>query len=335
MLNTNNAQTKSFWKRPEGVTGTIFLVALAILAFVFWGTIVGWVALVLQNTLTAILSLVGIGIVLYVLLDPQMRTLVWYMYKSAMRWITGLFVQIDPIGILENYVAYLYKNLSEMDNHIAKLKGQMAKMKAVMDKNKAEMGEAMRVAEVAKKQGKMELVTINTRQFGRLKEANERYDVLFKKMEVLYKVLSKIHKNSGYLIQDIENEVRLRKQEREAIQAGHSAMRRAMGIIKGDPDKKMVFDMAMESIVDDVSTKIGEMERFIEVSGSFIDSVDLQNGVYEQDGLALLEKMEKDGGLSFLLADIESSTPASNQAAANKDKGKDIGSVSDYSDLFN
>jgi hypothetical protein len=91
----------------------------------------------------------------------------------------------------------------------------------------------------------------------------------------------------------------MKKQERAAIRAGYSAMRHAMSIINGDTDKKMMFDMAMEAIIDDISMKVGEMERFLEVSASFIDSIDLQNGIYEQKGLELLEKMEKDG-LSFL-----------------------------------
>ena len=182
----------------------------------------------------------------------------------------------------------------------------------------------------AKKRGKRELVAVNTRQYGRLKESNKRYNNLLGKMELLYKVLSKIHTNSKYLILDTENEVRMRKQEFKAIKAGHSAMRRAMSIIQGDPDKKMMFDMATEAIVEDVHGKIGEMERFIEISGSFIDSVDLQNGVYEQDGLELLEKMEKEG-VSFLLGEPPKNVPGLEEEVSVT---KDIGDISDYSNLF-
>ena len=34
------------------------------------------------------------------------------------------------------------------------------------------------------------------------------------------------------------------------------------------------------------------MERFMEMSTSFMDSVDLQNGVFEEEGLKMLEKFE-------------------------------------------
>ncbi|NJK98720.1 MAG: hypothetical protein HC905_30780 [Bacteroidales bacterium] len=217
-----------------------------------------------------------------------------------MRAITGLFVNIDPIGILETYIESLHKNLEEMDGHIGKLKGQIQKLKQIIDKNNDEMKESLLMAEQAKKANNKDMVVINTRQYGRLEESNKRFNELLTKMEILYRVLAKMYDNSGYLIKDIENEVRIKKQEREAIRSGYSAMKRAMSIIKGDPDKKMMFDQAMDAIVDDISSKIGEMERFMEVSSTFIDSIDLQNGVYEQKGMELLEKMEKEG-ISLLL----------------------------------
>jgi len=323
---------KTFWQRPEGKLGALFLIAGVILLIVFAVPVFAFIISLLQNIITTIALILVLGLMLYVLFDKKFRTLAWYMYKSFMRWVTGIFVQIDPIKILETYIEYLYKNLQQMNVHIAKLKGQVAKLRTVIQKNKKEMEQNLKMAEQAKKKKDMELVAINTRQYGRLKESNERYGALLGKMELLYKVLAKIHKNSGYLIKDTENEVRMRKQEYKAIKAGHNAMKRAMSIIQGDPDKKMMFDMATEAVVEDVHNKIGEMERFIEISGSFIDSVDLQNGIYEQEGLELLEKMEKEG-VSFLLGDTPGDIPGL-EKEKDVDLEADIGNISNYSNLF-
>jgi len=337
MMDADSKQKiRTFWQRPEGKLGAFVLIVLAIIGIIYSAAIFAFVIAMLQNLITTIALFVVVAIMLYVIFDPKVRNLIWYMYKSFIRWITGLFVQIDPIRILETYVEYLYNNLREMNTHISTLKGQISKLQAVIDTNKKEMEQALRMAEQAKKQNNMELVTINTRQFGRLQETNARYQTLLGKIELLYKVLSKIHKNSGYLIKDTENEVRMRKQEMIAIKAGHSAMKRAMSIIQGDPDKKMIFDMATEAVVDDVHNKIGEMERFIEISGSFIDSVDLQNGVYEQKGIELLEKMEKEG-VSFLLGEPPTNIPGmekEKEIQTEIEVEKEIGNISDYSDLF-
>ena len=61
-----------------------------------------------------------------------------------------------------------------------------------------------------------------------------------------------------------------------------------------------MFDMALEAIADDVSSKVGEMERFMDMSTKFMDGIDLQNGVFEQEGMEMLEKWENEG-VSMLL----------------------------------
>lgn len=299
LMNTSGT-SKSFWQRPEGVTGFIFLAGGIIGGGYLLYILLPYIVSILHNTIHAIILFVVLGALLYVLLDPKFRNLVWFLYKSIMRSITTLFVNIDPIGILETYIESLHKNLQEMNLHISKLQGQIQKIKTIISKNESEMQDSLQLAEQAKKKDNMDVVVINTRQYGRLEESNKRFKELLAKMEILYRVLSKMYDNSGYLIKDIENEVRIKKQEREAIKSGYSAMKRAMSIVNGDPDKKMMFDQAMEAIVDDISNKIGEMERFMEVSSTFIESIDLQNGVYEQKGLELLEKMEKQG-ISLLL----------------------------------
>lgn len=55
-----------------------------------------------SNTLYLAGILAALAAVIYMVLDPKMRNLIWYMYKSIMRTITGWFVQIDPIGILKS-----------------------------------------------------------------------------------------------------------------------------------------------------------------------------------------------------------------------------------------
>jgi hypothetical protein len=55
----------------------------------------------LSNTIGIVALLAVLGLIIYMVLDPKWRTLVSYMYKSVMRWVTGIFVTIDPIGILK------------------------------------------------------------------------------------------------------------------------------------------------------------------------------------------------------------------------------------------
>lgn len=331
---------KNFWSKPEGKTGMLFLGALGVGALYFLYKILPYLISIVQNTLYLGVLLAVLGVVLYMAFDPKVRTLISYMYKSIMRWITGIFVEIDPIAILKNYVDDLKNNLKKMDGQIANLKGQMMKLKNMITENNQTISDNLKMASHAKENDKKAIMILKSRKAGRLQESNLKLDGLYKKMEILYRVLTKMYENSQILIEDVEDQVVVKEQERKAIRASHSAMKSAMNIISGNTDKKMMFDMAMEHITEDVSMKIGEMERFMEVSGNFMDSVDLQNGIFEEEGLELLEKWEKEG-VSLILGDekdllLHKANNSQDEIdldapIATKPKGQS----NQYSDLFN
>ncbi|MFZ1848786.1 MAG: hypothetical protein WAU12_17850 [Saprospiraceae bacterium] len=296
---------KTFWQRPEGKTGTI--IGLGILAggAVLLYKILPFLITLASNTLYLAGILLVLGALIYMVLDPKMRNLIWYMYKSVMRWITGIFVQIDPIGILKSYVESLKGNLGKMDQQISKLRGQMHKLQEVILNNKKQIQSNLSMASEAQERNKESMMILKSRQAGRLTDSNLKLEDLYKKMEVLYRVLTKMYENSEIMMEDITDQVAVKEQERSAIRASHSAMKSAMSIISGDKDQRAMFDQALEAIADDVSAKVGEMERFMEVSSNFMDSVDLQNGVFEEEGMKMLEKWETEG-VSLLLGNEKS-----------------------------
>ena len=299
-MENTDFKPKSFWSRPEGTTGALFLLGIVggagFLLFKYSAAIL----LALGQTLGIVVTLLIIGALIYMVLDPKMRTLVSYMYKSMMRWITGIFVTIDPIGILKNYIDDLKDNLKKMSSQIGSLKGQMRKLKTIVGDNNREIEKQMAIARKAKQLADQKSMMLASRKAARLKESNGKYTALHSKMSVLYKVLSKMYTNSEILLEDTVDQVKVKEQERKAIRASHSAMSSAMSIIKGDSDKRAMFDQAMEVIADDVSNKVGEMERFMEMSSDFMNSVDLQNGVFEEQGLKMLEEYEKKSTLLLL-----------------------------------
>lgn len=294
----NMGKEKTFWQRPEGITGLLFLAAIVAGGGYLLSTI-NWAA-ILANTLYLAGTLAVVGIVAYMVLDPKMRALVGYAYKSFMRGLTGMFVTLDPIGILKSYVEDLAENLGKMRSQIGKIKGQIRHLTTLMQENSAEITTQMKIASAAKAKGMEKQMVLSSRKAARLKESNAKYQALTQRMEVMYRILNKMHDNSEILLEDTKDQVKLKEQERKAIRASHSAMQSAMSVISGDPDKRAMFDMAMEAVAEDVASKVGEMERFMEMSASFMDSVDLQNGIFEEEGLGMLEKWEKESTLMLL-----------------------------------
>jgi predicted nucleic acid-binding Zn-ribbon protein len=329
---------KSFWKRPEGITGTLFMAALVLGGGYLLYTFMPILLTLASNILYLSAMLVALGALLYVVLDPKMRNLIWYGYKSAMRWITGVFVNLDPIGILKTYVEDLENNLGKMRKQIGILRGQMRKLQTLMEDNNKEIDQNMKLAGAARDKGMDQQMLLSSRKAARLQESNSKYQALLQKMELLNRILVKMHDNSEILLEDTRDQVQLKEQERKAIRTSHSAMRSAMSVISGDPDKRAMFDMAMEAVADDVANKVGEMERFMEMSANFMNSIDLQNGVFEEQGMQMLEKWEKESTL-MLLNDTKKSSSSSdildlNSLPVSRAEQQKQGGNSQYDNFF-
>ncbi len=299
-LDNNDFKPKTFWQKPEGKTGALFLVGVAAVAGYFLFTAGAAVLTFLTTTIGIVISLLVLGAIIYMALDPKVRAVVGYMYKSIMRKITGIFVTIDPIGILKNYISDLEDNLQKMSKQIGSLRGQMRKIKDLISSNTDDIKQNLLIAKKAKEQGNSSALTLATRKAARLKESNSKYAVLHKRMTILHKVLTKMYANSEILLEDTKDQVKVKEVEYRAIKTSHSAMKSAMNIISGDKDKRAMFDQAMEHIADDVANKVGEMEQFMEMSSSFMDSIDLQSGVFEEQGLKMLEEYEKRSSLLLM-----------------------------------
>lgn len=332
-----NFKEKTFWQRPEGITGIISMILLLgggawILSIIGPALIAGTIA-----GIKLIALLVAFAAIVYILLDSRLRNLIWYMYKSVMRGITGMFVKIDPIGILKSFVEDLEDNLQKMSKQIGILKGQIRKISTLMEENETEIQKNLQLASVAKKQDNESQVILATRKAARMQDTNEKYQALHTKMEVLYRILDKMYKNSEILLEDTKDQVKMKEQERKMIRTSHSAMKSAMSVISGDPDKRAMFDMALENIADDVASKVGEMERFMEMSASVMDSIDLQNGVFQEEGMQMLEQWEKQSTLLLMdpTAKRDETLDLNSRPASPEKQARGGGGSSTYDNLFN
>lgn len=292
----DNQKTKSFWKKPEGWTGRIFLTGIIGGGIFALYKALPYIITLLENTLYA----VGLGAALFVIVvilsDKRFRTSMWYLYKTIMRKITGFIVQLNPIAILEAYVYDLKEKMNKIEEQLLSLKGQMGKVDRKILEKEGEIKKKYDLASAARKQGLPEMeVGMYATQAERLAEFHKKLTVIKSKMDVIYKVLNKMKDYSRLMIQSTEFEVEIKKEEFETMSKSHNIMKTAFNIIQGNDDKKLMFDEAMEFVLDDIGHKTGEMERMLEATTDFINTVDLENAVFEDRGMKFLEELDKKG----------------------------------------
>lgn len=295
-LEDSSSKRKSFWERPEGTTGMIALAAGGVGLFFALPTLTALMAgliTLLGQTVAVVALCILLAAILFLVTNKQVRTAVSYMFKSAMRKITGVLVEIDPIGIMKSYIEDLKKKRVIMLDAKDTLNGQITILEAKIKKNDTGYNNAMATAKVAKDKGMHGQVTVNSRQAGRLQKLNEEsFRPLLAKMQVHLRALNKYYEVTGTVIDDLGNEIEARKMERDMIMASYSAMSAAKKILMGGGAQKELFDQAMDYVVEDYGLKLGAIESFIDNSKGFVEGLDLQNGVYEEDALRKLEAWE-------------------------------------------
>ena len=313
----------NFFNKKEGKTGIIFLILIGA-GLVWVGVkILPWIILAMQNIITAGLLFLAIFILIYVIFSQRVRTLAWFAFRQSMRALTGAFVKINPIAIMKDYIVSLQRHQANMTEQITTVNGQIKLVEQKINKYKSDTETEMKKIKVAQEQGKELLAKSSERSVGRFTESAKTLMALLTKMKKLYGVLIKMEEVADFMIKDLTEEVAVKEDEYKLIKASHKALSSAMSAINGDPDKRAVFEQTLEYLQEDMANKVGSMERFMQMSQTFIESVDVDNGVFENQALEMLEQYEKDG-FESMYSSVTGQAPRKNSSALNMTMKKSV-----------
>lgn len=308
-------QLKSYWKRPGGKFGT--LAGLGILAAIGYYVLPIFTAIV-WNTFNFGVALACLGVFLYCITHRKLRMSLFYLYEILMKKLVGVVIELDPFIIAEDYISDMQEEREKLYKQATDVDTQKEKIHAKMREKEDEINKLMTKAQVAKERGMMPELGNATRQIGRLKEYVQQLSPIFENLSRIGDYLTKVHKNSAYLIEDAKNELEVKKDLYKSVTSGNRALTSALKIFKGDPEKKMMVEQSMEFLKEDIAGKLANMKKAISYSSDFMKSIDLDNATYEKEGLKMLDKFNPDSEFKLAVSSRQSTGT----------------SGSDYSDLL-
>lgn len=333
-MNLDNSKSRSFFERPEGTLGMLVIAALILGGGYFLFVNMALIAAFMTNTLHAVIAGIVLFAIIAVLMNDNFRTAVWYLFQGAMRFFTGMVIQIDPIGILKSYIADMEKKLAEVGQHKQKILGQKRSMDSSIKEEEAEMQQAIYRAQKFQEKGEKEQAEIQLRKIGRTEERIKKYQVISAKMDFLHQILDKMFKAFTVTLADTKDRVEEHEREYRVLLEAHKAMTITQKFLSGNDSKKQMFEDAMMFIKDDIGVKYGELEDFMRDSEQLMAEIDLTNEGFTDRGRQILDKWSKSD--STLLGDdkhellrlADNAMPNAFSMSANKPK---ITSVSDFS----
>jgi hypothetical protein len=313
---TDSQQLKSYWKRPGGKFGVI--AGLGILGLIGYYDF-PILTQIVWNTVNFGIALACLGIFLYVITHRKLRLSLFYFYEILMKKLVGIVIQLDPFIIAEDYIRDMEEEREKLYKQSIEVDQQKEKIQMKIKEKEGEINKLMLKAQTAKEKNMMPELGNATRQIGRLNEYIKQLSPIHDNLFRIGDYLTRIHKNSAYLIEDARNELEVKRDLYKSVTSGNRALTSALKIFKGDPEKKLLVEQSMEYLKEDIAGKLANMKKAISYSSDFMRSIDLDNATYEKEGLKMLDTFNPES--AFKLA------PSSHSNASTTVSG-------DFSDLL-
>jgi hypothetical protein len=284
-------ELKSYWNRPGGKFGII--AGVGILAAIGY-FVLPILTTVVWNTVNFGIALACLAIFLYAITHRKLRLSLFYFYEILMKKLVGIVIELDPFIIAEDYLGDMEEQREKLYTQSVDVDGQKEKINLKIKEKKGEIDKLMSKAQVAKEKNMLPELGNATRQIGRLNEYVAQLTPIYENLSRIGDYLTKIHKNSAYLIEDAKNELELKKDLYKSVTSGNQALSSALKMFNGDPEKKLLVEQSMEFLKEDIAGKLASMKKAISYSADFMQSIDLDNATYEKEGLKMLDSVNPD-----------------------------------------
>ena len=297
----DTSKIKSFWEKPEGTGGMVLIGTAAIVGGMAILSHLDQLIKLAENTLYFGFLLGTIGAITALLLNERFRFMCGTAFQSIARLLTSIFIAIDAIGILKNYLVQMRKKMKKIGGYVTSLAAQVGKVERDIAQRKEKVEGAqgyMRTAAAAEKRGDTATANLQATFAAREVEFIKRRTASLKKMQQTLAILEEMEKRLDILYQDTDNQVIMLVDEYQAVKESYRAMKGASELINGD-EAKALFDQTCQYVTDQVGMKLGEMDRFMKQAEGSLKTMDLKSDVLNDQGLELLANWKKDGVLSY------------------------------------
>ena len=320
LLSPNLTPALPKWQQPEKVAGWVVLAAGAGAGVYYWGRIVPYLVDIVFNSVKLG---IGLGVLFGLFLlgtNKRIQAGLWYAGQRVLRTLAGIFVNTDPIGVMEDYISNTEKEARQMEGEIGHIEGAHELVKRKLAANEGQMQEYLALADSATRQGEKDAAEAYASRAAQILDYNQRLQPMAATTANVSVVMRQILKAALRQIDGSKFKVGLLKDEYELVKRTSSGMRAAMNILRGDPDKKYFFDLATDRVAQDMAQQLGQIKQAMRYSQEFVKEMDIQNGVMSEKGQRLLEKYQK-GDFNALLTSEKA--PVSTSVAATKKRTDD------------
>src|SRR3989338_611949 len=234
----------------------------------------------------------SLAIVVYVIFSNREFISILYKFFIDMMWRS--LVNSNPIRIMKMKITELEENHGQMNQNIKNLGAVSVNLKLVIEERSAGAKEHMKIAQKAQEKENPGLARARAAMAKLRLDSIESLVPRYKAVENAYKVLSKIYEYLGYDIEKLRDQVFIKEQDLKAVRETDSALGAARSLWFGNPNKRALFDMANEAYLEQVSTHVANINRFMQQADPILRAKNIEMAILSDEGAKLLETYEQD-----------------------------------------
>lgn len=290
---------KNFWSRPEGKIGRIALAIGGVLLLggliVSLPAILTYLLFIVQTSTQILLHLGFLAATYAVVTNRWIRALAGSMFRSAVRSAVSIFVNMAPVAVARDFIAYSRKKLASGQEAAKRFKAKMGTHMQVVGKFRATLEEYEALAKSYNRKKQFEEAQAAQVRAERTRKRLKALEEIYAKMETLARALDTILKKAKLKVDNTEAELEDQITMFTVAMDAKYAMadvKEAIGAT-GSTRKEMA-DMAAARMAIEVAEVVVEIDEMIQLSEDLFSGVDAQEAVISERAMKRFQQWEQE-----------------------------------------
>ncbi len=289
-MTPSTSSSRGYFSGPEGKVNATTWGAIAVAAFfvvyLMGGQVGDFLVSAADNTLHLIISCAVLLFMAACLMDPKKRC--WYLFRAIIRWLTSMFINLDPIGIRKSYVERVQAKYEQFTKAVDTLRGQLIGTRRKAAINAKELADQSSLFQAAAKRNDTRAETLLAKDIRRKETLRDQYTNSIESLAKSEKIVVRYQEICADTITDMQADIKFREEQMALTQATRGITGGIKAILKGLPEKDM-YDEAGDVLDNQYDATLGAFDNVLDMTKDILTSADLHDDAALQSALAKFE----------------------------------------------
>lgn len=231
----------------------------------------------------------GVTVIAFVALNKGTRSAFGLGYAVLIRKLHNMIVQRAPFDIVNYLIGCMQQRIADGQERLAHLRAANNRIGAQIAKNEQTIQQRVGLAKAAEQLGQTARKEAQLRMLGSTDAANQRLKAQLDMQRQLTEMMQNGIENAKIRVEEQQEAVKLAIETNSALTEGKEAAGDVLAAINGDPEKKALFDEAMDVIARDSALKLGQIDQMMLDLKPILNDIELGKIVDTAQGQKVLE----------------------------------------------